>query len=62
MNDKPQVEHWCVFGCEAYAHVPKMKEKRFEVMKMCILGLWSGNQRLQTPWYEKIKSDLQSRH
>ncbi len=27
MNDKPQVQHWCVFGSGAYAHVPKMKEK-----------------------------------
>ena len=27
MKEKPRVEHLCIFGCDAYAHVAKMKDK-----------------------------------
>ncbi len=37
MNDQPQVEHWCVFGCEALCSCSKDERKKLDSkLKNCV--------------------------
>ena len=61
---KPHYDHLCVFGCEAYAHVPKELRKKLDPKshKCIFIGYGTSGEMGYRLWHPKSNKVIRSSH